>query len=453
MKNITVRELEALKPKTSAYKCRVDRGLYIRVSPDGAKTWLARYSVDGKQKDRRLIKPFGKGIDYMSLSEAKAEVVHIQSLAKASLDFQEIALEERKAREISKAKKSAESLKLAQLFESWVENGTSRKDGGKELRRNFKKDVLPLIGDKLVCEVLASDIREVLRKIVSRGANRTAVMLLTDIQQMFRWGCDEQPWRKLLIEGDPSKRIDIKVIVSPDYDISNERDRVLSDKEISELASIFKAMQVNYESAADKRIAIRPVTPITQKVLWLCLSTTCRIGELLMTRWEHVNFEKSEWFVPKENSKATTNKRNKRKDWLVQLSDFSRSQFAKLYELTGHSEWCFPASNKPNTHVCLKSVSKQVGDRQTSSKNRKRLKGRRNDDSLLLSGGQWTPHDLRRTGSTIMQALGVDESIRERCLNHAVGGKIGRIYGRHSYEQEKREAWQKLGYCLDQLIN
>jgi integrase len=238
-------------------------------------------------------------------------------------------------------------------------------------------------------------------------------------------------------------------LVSPSYDLSNERDRVLSDDEIRQLHGIFKAMTEQYQAAPDKRVAVQPVVVTTQIALWLCLSTTCRIGELLMSRWEHIDFEQSVWFVPKENSKAT---QAKRVDWTVQLSDFACKQFKRLHALTGYQAWCFPATNKDNHHVCLKSVSKQVGDRQASFKNRTALKGRRNDDSLVLSSQAWTPRDLRRTGSTLMQVLGIEEGIRERCLNHAVGGKIGRVYGRHNYEHEKREAWQKLGLHLEELL-
>jgi hypothetical protein len=51
-----------------------------------------------------------------------------------------------------------------------------------------------------------------------------------------------------------------------------------------------------------------------------------------------------------------------------------------------------------------------------------------------------------------MQSLGVPEHVRERCLNHVVGGKLGRIYGRHEFSNEKREAWRMLGDYLDAAL-
>ena len=48
---------------------------------------------------------------------------------------------------------------------------------------------------------------------------------------------------------------------------------------------------------------------------------------------------------------------------------------------------------------------------------------------------------------------GVIPEVAERCLNHIEENKVKRIYQRHSYEPEMREAWQRLGQRLDILVN
>ena len=97
-----------------------------------------------------------------------------------------------------------------------------------------------------------------------------------------------------------------------------------------------------------------------------------------------------------------------------------------------------------------------VGDRQIQFKNRTRLKNRVNDNALVLSNGKhgdWTPHDLRRTGATIMQSLGISLDLIDRCQNHVLSGsKVRRHYMHHDYEQEKREAWQLLGHKLEGIL-
>ena len=206
-------------------------------------------------------------------------------------------------------------------------------------------------------------------------------------------------------------------------------------------------MERAFADAPNRRASPRPLNKETALALWIILSTCCRVGELTVARWEHVNFETGEWLVPKANAKTGN-------EWLVQLSNFALRHFKALHELTGQSEWCFPATSKEGP-LCTATISKQVGDRQVQFKKRKTMSKRRNDNTLVLAGGkhgEWTPHDLRRTGSTLMQRLGVPEHVRERCLNHIVGGKIGRVYGRHDFASEKRDAWAFLGNRLDVIL-
>ena len=83
------------------------------------------------------------------------------------------------------------------------------------------------------------------------------------------------------------------------------------------------------------------------------------------------------------------------------------------------------------------------------------MKGRAKEelaDTLVLVGGRWSPHDLRRTGATMMVALGVLPEVAERCLNHTEQNRVKRTYQRHSYENEMREAWRLLGERVDLLL-
>jgi integrase len=72
--------------------------------------------------------------------------------------------------------------------------------------------------------------------------------------------------------------------------------------------------------------------------------------------------------------------------------------------------------------------------------------------TLKLSGGLWTPHDLRRTAATVMVQLGVMPEVVERCLNHSEQNMVKRIYQRHSYEPEMKQAWQLLSDRLELLL-
>lgn len=483
----TVKQIAALAKKESAYKVAVDTGLLLRVAPSGIKSWIVTYTVKkqidevgnsiksphyvGRQREYILSKPWGETTDgsHLSLADAKSDAGNIRALAREGIDFQvqqnQLRQAEAKARAYEKVEEATkhanaqiENLTVNDLFATWMTNGVRRKDGNAELQRSFDKDILPEIGDKTIRSVTEHDIRSALRKMVDRGVNRLTVVTYGNLTQMFLWAEKRQPWRKLLTEGNPAELIEIEKIVSPDYNISNERERRLSSEEIFELSDIFDTIKIEYDNAENKRTAPRPLEQTTELAIWIMLSTICRVGELSMSRWEHVNFDTCEWFIPRKNTKGSLSNQS---DLMVYLSQFAMQQFRHLHVVTGHTEWCFPASNKVG-HVCVKSISKQIGDRQVMFKKGKDgnprlpMKNRRHDNSLVLGDGKngaWTPHDLRRTGATTMQSLGVSLEIIDRCQNHVLpGSKVRRHYLHHDYADEKREAWRLLGDRLSLIL-
>jgi len=469
MGKLTVRGIENAKAKDKAYKLIDGDGLQLRVATDGDKTWLVRYVINGTERQYRLPKLYRDigGVGFYSLQDAREEASKIRALARQGIDYQlkleqDLQAEEQKRlAEIKNRSDNAEAdkinnLTIKDLFDAWLADGVRRKDGNVELKRSFKADLLPKVGNTLIKDLSEHDLRGILRTLVGRGVNRTAVVMRNNLMQMFAWAEKRQPWRKLFADGNPMELIEIEKIVSPGFDMNNERDRILSSDEIRELRDIFDRMRTEYDNAPDKRNSARPIEWTTECAVWIMLSTMCRVGEMSMARWEHVNFDTATWFIPKDNVKGNLENLN------VFLSSFALRQFRRLHERTGHSEWCFPATNKEG-HVCVKSMSKQVGDRQsmfkkgTDGKPRQPMKNRRHDNTLVLSRGEkdaWTPHDLRRTGATLMQSLGVSLEIIDRCQNHVLpGSKIRRHYLHHDYAVEKREAWLLLGDRLSLILN
>ena len=451
MTKLTVRAIQALKVKAMGYKVTVDRGLYLRIAPDGLKVWLVRYVINGKQIQVRLPRPYGYKDDrYMTLAQAVLENLRIQALAREGIDFQKQREDVERARATADAAALAADKPFRDLFESWLADGVSRKDGNAELRRTFEKDVMPTIANKKVRELSDADLLGVLRDVGrTRGAARTAERMLTEMRQMFRWALKRQPWRSMLVEnGNPAELVELKQIVPKGYE-PGIRKRVLSPSEICELHDIFDAMDAGYSAAPNKRIADRPLQVETQLALWICLGTGCRIGELVQSQWKNVDLKMSTWFAPRETTKTHV-------DWHVHLSEFVLQQFKALHTVTGKNEWCFPAQQKEGP-LNNKTIGKQIGDRQMRFKKSKPKQRRRHDDTLVLSkgkNGNWTAHDLRRTAATMMQAMGVSPDVIDRCQNHVLpGNKVRRHYLHHDYATEKREAWRLLGKRLDSILS
>lgn len=461
MSKLTQKALEAIGPEMHGKTVREDGGLLGKVRLKGDQIsiyFYYRYRWEAKTRDLSCgtwptdsLVTIRKIRDEARLKVAKGidpgeqkKVIKIEAQEAIALKLAE------------QSKKLKEELTFTDMFEAWIDNGVRREDGNATLKRTFSSDVLPFLGKKKVCQITESDLIHVLKKMVDRGVNRSAVLMNNNFKQMFSWAEKRQPWRKLMLEGNPADLVEIKRVVSEEYDIDNVRTRILSDEEIAELAAIFMRQQTSYEQAENKRAAQRPVVATTQLAIWIMLSTLCRVGELSSARWEDIDFDKKTWFIPKDNVK------NKVASLNVYLSDFSLEQFKQLYQLTRYSEWCFPDSTG-NNFIGRKVIADQVSDRQFMFKVDKNgeptapKKNRKNDNSLVLAdgnNGKWTPHDLRRTGSTIMQKLRISIDTINRCQNHVTpGGKVNRHYLHHEYEEETRDAWQALGLYLEGILS
>lgn len=327
-------------------------------------------------------------------------------------------------------------LKVRDLFDKWEKTELrTRKDKGAEVRRMFEKDVFPAIGDMAAEDVRKGHAMAVVDKVKERGVDRMARVIFSHVRQMMRFAVDRD-----LIESDPTAAIRKEKAVGKD----SERDRVLSEAEIKQLA---KALP----GAVTDQIGL---------AVWLMLSTMARVGELSKAKWADIDLENNRWRIPSDVAK------NEREHTIF-LSAFAANKFTELKALKLSDTWAFPsregqprkkakpktdAPAKEPTHLGSKTITKQLRDRQRSEPMKGRAKGDK-IGALLLSGGQWTSHDLRRSGATLMGELGVDGDTIERCLNHIEQNRIKRTYQRQRNEQSMLEAWELLGTRLALLTN
>ena len=63
----------------------------------------------------------------------------------------------------------------------------------------------------------------------------------------------------------------------------------------------------------------------------------------------------------------------------------------------------------------------------------------------------WRLHDLRRSSRSLLSRAGVNSDIAERCLGHAIPG-VRRVYDRHHYLPEMRQAFEALATQIDIVL-
>ncbi len=427
---LTVKELEALTEVDKGKRLRDGNNLIgtVRVTSKGISVLFRwRYRFDGKIKDYTCGTWPNESLKSIRDRRSKAEAILREGkdpgqdrvIARTSKKAEQAEILAIQNKRIADAEALKARMSVNSLFDQWAAiELKDRKDCGAEIRRAFSKDVLPKIGKLAVEDVKKSHIMVVLDTFLARGVNRMAKRTLADMRQMFRFA--EQ---RDIIQHDPTAKIRKSRIGGED----TERDRVLSEAEIRELRDKLPEGRFLHS---------------TELAVWIQLATCCRIGEILAAKWEHVDMDNATWRIPEENSKNG-------KAHVVHLSPFAIDKFKRLKEINGTGEWCYPDRTGEKA-VCPKTITVQIRDRQ-----RGRALSNRSSapDALKLSGGEWTPHDLRRTGATMMSSLGVLPAVIDKCLNHTEQNRVTRTYQRHDYASEQREAWRLLGDRLELLLN
>ncbi|MGF6904560.1 tyrosine-type recombinase/integrase [Paraburkholderia sp. GAS348] len=423
MGKLTVRGIESAKPKKAAYHLADGDGLRLRIATDGSKAWQVKYTANGKETTVTLARRYGARTDdgHLSLEDARFEATAIRAKARQGIDHRTEEAQ-RLAAERKRHEAEQQRLTVRQLFTEWSSlDLVRRKDQGAETKRGLEKDVLPKLGDRHADTIRRADIMSVLDAVKARGAARLANRLLAELRQMFGFALVRE-----IVAADPTSGIEKKHVGGQEQ----ERERVLSEAEIRSLPA---------------KLADANLLKTTQHAVWVMLATLARIGELTQARRADIDLVAGTWIIPASHSKNA-------KEHTIYLSEFAKTHLRALLELNYDEVWLFPAARK-NGSVSSKSITKQIYDRQGAASGTPLKHRSLHIDALVLPGGRWTPHDLRRTGATLMGELGVHGDVIEKCLNHLEQNKIKRTYQRAVRQQEQADAWRVLGARLELLVD
>jgi integrase len=294
------------------------------------------------------------------------------------------------------------------LFTDWRRRylATARKDGGAEIERAFRLDVFPAIGPVKAREVTRRQVAELLDAVVDRGARRTANMTLTSLRQMFRWALARD-----IVPADPTVGLTKRLVGGEEKPC----ERALSFDEVALLLEKLPRAGL----AAEIQAAVKFI-----------LATGCRAGELTNATWAEI--EPGGWRIPAANSKNG-------EEHFIHLSDFALAQLAVLRERR-RGAWLL-AGRREDAPYDPRSLSKMLRDRLRATPLKNRTA--KHAGTLALPGGEWSPHDLRRTMASRMGDLGILPHVIERCLGHRPPNKIVATYQRQEYLAERTEA-----FCL-----
>lgn len=169
---LTIKQIDAAKPKDKPYRLLDSNGLYLYVPVSGKKVWQLRYKIDGKER----VLTVGK-YPLMSLQEARDK-------AWAARKGVSVGVDPVKAKKLSVKDNS-----FGAIYLEWYEHKKQvwSEGYGNELARMFQDDILPMIGGLEINEIEPMRILEVIRRFEDRGAMERANKARRRCGEVFRY--------------------------------------------------------------------------------------------------------------------------------------------------------------------------------------------------------------------------------------------------------------------------
>lgn len=169
---LTVKQIEAAKPKEKPYRMLDSNGLYLYVPVSGKKVWQLRYKHAGKEK----VLTVGK-YPLMSLQEARDKAYAARKEISDGIDPN-----------YSKKKEKQES-SFSSIYHEWYAHKRQVWSEGYavELARMFEDDILPMIGGVEISEIDPMMVLSVIRRFESRGAMERANKARQRCGEVFRY--------------------------------------------------------------------------------------------------------------------------------------------------------------------------------------------------------------------------------------------------------------------------
>jgi len=391
VKGFTDAFIQHLKPQEKRFDVADSScaGLRVRVGSTGKKSFVWFYSDPTTKKLKmKTLGRYGTGNDQLTLQQARK-----------TLQTAKIKLE---AGELDSTTPSTPKT-VAELCETFYEKRIlPHRKAPEAVRQVIDHDVIPVIGNKNISTISPVAIVNCVDKVVLRGAATHAGKVLAILKQMFKFA-----EAKGYIDRSPAYSLERKDLGI----IEIKRDRWLATEEIKPTWDAI---------GAPSKMSLPTINGL--KILML---VGCRTGELLKTEWKHIDFNRREWFIPKENTKTL-------QAWTIPLTP---QVISLLQELISFD----------SIHV-FSGKGGALSDKVMSRALHRLFETKKLDINPVR------PHDLRRTVRTHLEMLGAPPHICEKCLNHSLGS-IDSIYNQNDYLAERREALEKWNDFVMRQVN
>jgi len=370
------------------------RGIRLRLSPSGLKTWYFYFTFDGEKQNFRI----GHWPAY-SVDEIDKLVKQYRQQIEEGVNPKHHRLRPKNALPWG----TCEDLFNAYYLMLENKKAKSIKDVKSTIKNNTKS-----IKDILVKDIERGHIDEIIQTIKARGAPTLAKKFKTIMHASFNLAIyyqDFTPEKK----ANEKPKVDFGIDVNPVHAISDKYTLTTTTK---------KQRFLDFEEI--KELITSPHIPSEHILrLKLLFSFGQRIGQILEAPISEINFDKKIWYWP-----ATRMKMNK--DHMLPLTDLHIELLKESYALCrSKGNWLFPKLN--NAALDLPANSKT-------------LAGHVRKHCIETKIEPFVIRDIRRTVKTLAIKSGISKDIIDRVQHHVVQDTSEKVYNCHDYMEEKLNA-------------
>jgi integrase len=376
------------QPGTRPLKLFDGDGLYLLVSPTGAKGWRFKYRHGGREK----LLSFGPYPE-VSLKDAREKREAARRLVAAGTHPSEQRREQRAT--------SANTFEL--VAREWLQlqqRSLAKRTFIKKVAR-LEDFVFPSLGSVPIDQIRAPQLLAVLKHIEARNPNETAHRVRSECGAVFRYA---------VATGRAERDItpDLRGALAPV--ITENRPTIVEPARIGELLR-----------AIDGYPGHQP----TEFALRLLALVFVRPGELRRAGWTEIDLANATWRIPAARMKM-------REQHIVPLASQVVALLRDLHALTGAGRLLFPS---------VRSNDRPISDNTLNAALRR----------LGFTGDEIVAHGCRSMASTLLNEDGWHPDLIELQLAHAERNEVRSAYNRAQRLSERRTMMQAWADKLDDL--
>jgi len=276
--DLKVRNAKPPVGKNSPLKVADGGGLYLYVAPTGAKNWVFRYVIAGKESNMGM----GAYPD-TSLAEARDMATEYRRAKRDGIDpklFRERQLEQRRAQYMS----STSFKEVAEEFIESKKSGWKNKKHAAQWGSTLATYAYPVIGEMPVDTVEVEHILKVLKPIWNEKAETA-----TRVRQRLEAIMDAATALKYRTGDNPARW-------------KGHLENLLPKRE--------KVQKVKHHSALPYREAPKFFKKLSAKksigglALQFTILTACRTSEVINATWDEFDLDEKVWTIPEDRMKA-----------------------------------------------------------------------------------------------------------------------------------------------------